>query len=127
MDLGVFPVPWTELGLPEIPRGAGPNCSGLPGTKACTAKDLLAAMNSISPVFPAYTSPSYSNLAYALLGMVVEGATERTFDDVVQENIFDVVGMDSSSFNGPVKSFETTGFVPRGEPTWNLTAGVYER
>lgn len=84
-------------------------------------------MNSISPVFPSYTSPSYSNLAYALLGMVVEAATNSTFEDVVQGNIFDIVEMSSSSFNGPVESFETRGFVPRGEPTWNLTAGIYER
>ena len=127
MDLGIFPAPWTELGLPEIPKGTGPNCSGLPGTEPCTAEDLLAAINSISPVFPSYTSPSYSNLAYALLGMVVEAATNNTFENVVQENIFDVVEMASSSFNGPVESFWTKGFVPRGEPTWNLTAGAYER
>lgn len=127
MDLGVFPAPWAELGLPAIPRGTGPSCSGLPGTEPCTAEDLLNAMDSVPAVFPTFTSPSYSNTAYALLGMVVEAAYNQTFEDVAQTNIFDVAGMDSSSFNGPVKSFSTKGFVPKGEITWNLTTGVYER
>lgn len=128
MDLAIFPVEeWIEKGLPEVAQGTGPTCSGLPNTKACTKEALLQDVNRRNPVFlPQSSSPVYSNLAYALLGMVIESATGETFEDVVQAGIFDVAGMDSTSFSGPVESFEQDGFVPKGESTWNVTLGVFE-
>jgi CubicO group peptidase (beta-lactamase class C family) len=127
MDLAIFPTDqWIEMGLPEVPQGTGPTCSGLPGTKACTKEDLFEDIGRRPPVFLPQTSPSYSNLAYALLGLVIEAATGETFEDVVKANIWDVAGMESTSFNGPVNAFEQDGFVPMGEPTWNVTLGVFE-
>lgn len=128
MDLAVFPVDtWQEMGLPKVAQGTGPTCSGLPGTAPCTKDDLLSNINRRNPVFlPQSSSPVYSNLAYALLGLVIEAATGESFADVVQAGIFDVAGMDSTSFYGPVDSFEEDGFVPKGETTWNATLGVFE-
>jgi CubicO group peptidase (beta-lactamase class C family) len=72
----------------------------------------------------------YSNIAFALLGMVVEAATGQSFADVVQTSIFDEFGMNSSSFGGFVSAFnqssDPAGFVPAGDPTWNGTLGVFE-
>ncbi|KAI9150104.1 Beta-lactamase-like protein [Paramyrothecium foliicola] len=126
-DLAAFPSgPWTDMGLPEVKKGTGPQCSGLGDTETCTSKDLIAHINSRPPVFNTYTSPSYSNIAFALLSMVVESATGGKFEDLVKEGIYDVAGMKSSSFNGPVSSFDKKGFVPQGEVTWNGTLGVFE-
>lgn len=129
-DLGIaaFRSPeWQDRGLPEIPKGEGPTCSGLEGTKACTQKDLIKGLAQQPPVFLPQSSPVYSNVAYALLGMVIESATGKDFEDYVKSEIFDVAGMKSTSFNGPVDAFEKDGFVPvTGDPTWNRTLGVFE-
>lgn len=58
--------------------------------------------------------------------MVVEATTNRTFHDVVQTGIFNVVGMQSSSFDGFPEAFPQRGFIPVGESTWNATLGIYE-
>lgn len=127
MDLSVFPLPWDKVGLPKIPKGDEPQCSGIPGTKrTCTTADLIHDLSKRPPVYRPDSRPVYSNTGYALLGAVIEAATGKTFQDVVRSGVFDVMGMNSSSFNGPVKTFEDKGFVPVGEGTWNATLGVYE-
>jgi CubicO group peptidase (beta-lactamase class C family) len=127
MDLGIFPISlWEKIGFPEIPKGTGPNCSGLPGTVPCTKEDLISEINRREPVYLPYTSPSYSNNGFALLGMVIEAAINKTYTDVIQSGIFNVANMNSSSFNGFVPSFLEKGFVPVGETTWNVTLGVFE-
>ena len=79
-----------------------------------------------APIYLPYTTPVYSNIGYALLGLVVESATNKTFKDVVQSQIFNKLGMKSSAFDGFPKAFPERGFVPLGESTWNYTLGVYE-
>lgn len=126
-DLAIFPnAPWTDMGLPEVVNGTGPSCSGLPGTKPCTADDIIDTINRRSSVYLPYTSPVYSNVGYAVLGMIVEAVTGKTFEDVAESDIFDVAGMNSTSFNGPIQSFSERMFVPMGESTWNATLGVFE-
>ncbi|EHK19384.1 uncharacterized protein TRIVIDRAFT_46594 [Trichoderma virens Gv29-8] len=127
MDLGIFPVSlWQEIGLPAIPDGTGPNCSGLPGTVPCTKQDLINELKQRDPIYLPYTTPSYSNVGFAILGMVIDAAINDTYINAIQHDIFDVMGMNSSSFNGFVDSFPENGFVPVGETTWNATLGVFE-
>ncbi|KAH7327792.1 beta-lactamase/transpeptidase-like protein [Stachybotrys elegans] len=127
MDLGIFQnAPWGEMGLPSI-NGSGPTCSGLPGTRACTADDIIEKINSRPPVYSPYAAgPIYSNIAFALLGMVIEAATGQPFQDVARDNIFNPAGMESTSFFGFDQDSEDSLFVPIGDPTWNITAGVFE-
>lgn len=114
------------MGLPPVAAGTGPSCSGLPGTRPCTGGDLIAALARRPPVYLPYTTPVYSNVGFALLGMVVEATTNRSFADVAKSGIFDAAGMTSSSFDGyPAGSLDRL-FVPPGEPTWNSTLGVFE-
>ncbi|EGX96507.1 beta-lactamase, putative [Cordyceps militaris CM01] len=118
--------PWTEMGLPAVRNGTGPTCSGLPGTKKCTASDIIDTIHRKAPVELPGATPLYSNIGYALLAMVVEAATGKTFDQVAEKEIFKVANMTSTSFNGPVESFSKLGFVPKGESTWNVTLGAFE-
>ncbi|PTB35757.1 uncharacterized protein TrAFT101_010603 [Trichoderma asperellum] len=127
MDMGLFPIQlWQTIGLPVIPQGTGPNCSGLPGSPPCTKGDLVKDLQQREPVYLPYTSPSYSNVGFAILGMVIDAATNKSYIDNIQNDIFDIVNMNSSSFNGFVESFSENGFVPVGETTWNVTLGVFE-
>ncbi len=126
-DLALLPTgPWTKMGLPAVRNGTGPTCSGLPGTKKCTSNDLIDTINRKPLVELPGATPLYSNLAYALLAVVVEAATGKKFDEVAKSGIFDVANMTSTSFNGPVGTFSKTGFVPKGESTWNVTLGIFE-
>lgn len=114
------------MGLPAVRNGTGPTCSGLPGTKKCTASDIIDTIHRKAPVELPGATPLYSNIGYALLAMVVEAATGKTFDQVAEKEIFKVANMTSTSFNGPVESFSKLGFVPKGESTWNVTLGAFE-
>ncbi|KAK5659943.1 hypothetical protein OQA88_13408 [Cercophora sp. LCS_1] len=128
-DLAVFSQgpPWTNMGLPEVAKGTNPTCSGLGGTLPCTTKDIIEDCKRRPPVYLPYTTPVYSNVAYALLGVVVEAATNQTFKEAAKSSIFDVVGMNSTSFDGYPEGFLERGYIPMAnEPTWNNTLGVFE-
>lgn len=114
------------MGLPSLSNSTVPHCSGLPGTRPCTSTDIIDYVNRRQPVYMPGTSPVYSNIGFAILGMVIEAVTGKSFDDVVKSDIFEVAGLGSTSFNGPDESFLEAGFIPFGESTWNVTLGVFE-
>ncbi|SPJ75343.1 uncharacterized protein FTOL_05074 [Fusarium torulosum] len=115
---------WKAFGLPNIPKGKGPNCSGLPGTIACTRKDLLEQVNLRPPVYGPFTNPIYSNVGHALLGLVIEAAEDMPYEDVIKRDILDVVGMKHTYVDKtpPTKDL----FIPSKEPTWNSTLAVFD-
>lgn len=53
-------------------------------------------------VFAPGTTPAYSNYATALAGYIVERVSGQTFDDYIDKNIFDPLGMVHSSFRQPL-------------------------
>lgn len=65
---------------------------------------LEAALKHWVPVriFPAGSTPAYSNYATALAGYVVERVSGQPFDDYVDEHLFAPLGMARSSFRQPL-------------------------
>lgn len=53
-------------------------------------------------VFSPGTTPAYSNYATALAGYIVERVSGETFDDYIDNRIFDPLGMANSSFRQPL-------------------------
>jgi CubicO group peptidase (beta-lactamase class C family) len=53
-------------------------------------------------IFKSGTTPAYSNYATALAGYMVERASGLTFDDYLDQNIFQPLGMANSSFRQPL-------------------------
>lgn len=53
-------------------------------------------------VFAPGTTPAYSNYATALAGYIIERVSGQTFDDYIDKNIFDPLGMAHSSFRQPL-------------------------
>jgi len=53
-------------------------------------------------IFKAGTMPAYSNYATALAGYMLERASGLTFDDYLDQNIFQPLGMANSSFRQPL-------------------------
>jgi CubicO group peptidase (beta-lactamase class C family) len=53
-------------------------------------------------IFKAGTMPAYSNYATALAGYLVERSSGLSFDDYLEHNIFDPLGMQQSTFRQPL-------------------------
>jgi len=53
-------------------------------------------------IFDAGTTPAYSNYATALAGYIVARRSGMSFDDYVEKNIFQPLGMNHSSFRQPL-------------------------
>jgi CubicO group peptidase (beta-lactamase class C family) len=71
-------------------------------------------------IFPAGTTPAYSNYATALAGYMVERASGLSFDDYVEKNIFTPLGMRGASFRQPLPAalapHMSRGYGKAGEP-----------
>jgi CubicO group peptidase (beta-lactamase class C family) len=53
-------------------------------------------------IFPPGTTPAYSNYATALAGYIVERVSGKSFDDYIEQNIFQPLGMNNSTFRQPL-------------------------
>ena len=67
-------------------------------------------------VYPAGSTPSYSNYAVSLAGHVVERASRMDFEDYVARNVFQPLGMSHSTFAQPL----------RGDAAANLSSGYVD-
>jgi D-alanyl-D-alanine carboxypeptidase len=87
-----------------LPREAGPHWS----TREFPTQDEL---RDLMPERQAPFSPEvrwkYSNLAYSIAGMVVEAVSDQSWADYLQANIFDPLGMTSSSVDMAVDGLAT--------------------
>ncbi|KAK3985433.1 beta-lactamase/transpeptidase-like protein [Cladorrhinum sp. PSN332] len=123
LDLAVFPFNFTGTKLPPFDNSTRPNCSGLPGTRLCTEEDLLLQFPRRHPQFAPFTKPLYSSVGISLLALVVEAATNKTLDELMQEKIFKPAGMNSTTLvTGPPQN--SMGFIPDGERLWNISLGI---
>ncbi|CAI7569598.1 unnamed protein product [Penicillium palitans] len=100
----------TEAGLPPHQAINIPCCGN--GSK-CDSSDIIQHLANKTPVVPAGGTPSYSNMAFQLLGYIVEKRTGKPFNEVLQHDIFDVLGMTETSIFAP--NTTTTGIIPVGE------------
>jgi CubicO group peptidase (beta-lactamase class C family) len=77
-----------------LPREAGPHWSDL---EFPTDEEVRALMADRRAPFSPEVRWKYSNLAYTIAGMVVEEVSGMSWADYLQQNIFDPLGMSSSS------------------------------
>jgi CubicO group peptidase (beta-lactamase class C family) len=76
-------------------------------------------------VFDPGTVPAYSNYSYALAAHIVERVSGTQFDDYVDRNVLDRVGMASSSFAQPLPP-ELRDRLSKGYQTDSDPAGPFE-
>ncbi|KAI8658819.1 Beta-lactamase domain-containing protein [Fusarium keratoplasticum] len=120
-DLASFPIDWTKLGLPEAKDVLG--CIGFSGVKACAVPDFWANFGKRSPVYSPWTSPIYSNVAFLILGLVIEEVSGQKFEDFVQEKVLEVAGMTSTTYTKPGDS---VGAISPDDVYWNATLGILD-
>lgn len=94
---------------------------------AAEMKPLGAYLKAHLParIFPAGTTPAYSNYGATLAGYIVQRVSGIPFDDYVERNIFQPLGMDHSSFRQPLPAklapMMSSGYMVASQP-----AGKYE-
>lgn len=53
------------------------------------------------PVFEAWDSPSYSNIAYQLIGYVLEARIGKNYSEIIKDSIFKPLNMTHASVTAP--------------------------
>lgn len=101
----------SAFGFPTLEDAEIPTC-GIPGVnRICTRSELFSYLLKQHPVFPTAHSPSYSNVAYTLLGYAQQAITGTPVGDAITKNIFGPLGMAHSSFQDTPSS---GGVIPGG-------------
>jgi hypothetical protein len=146
-DLAVQNFPWTELGLPILPLQDIPSCGINDNQQPCarsgkyllehgpfisprsssivnvnvTAPEYFSGFIQRHPVFPAYDRALYSNAAYRILAYVIEAITGKSYEEVLQKDIFEPLGLKHSSSVPPLGS--GAGVIPNGDAGWSRPYG----
>jgi CubicO group peptidase (beta-lactamase class C family) len=94
------------------------------GESSVNLRDAVA-VDPPEQVFEAGTVPAYSNYSYALAGYITERVSGTPFDDYVDRNVLDRVGMTSSSFAQPLPP-DLRNRLSKGYPTDSDPAGPFE-
>ncbi|MFY1698067.1 serine hydrolase domain-containing protein [Solwaraspora sp. WMMA2101] len=121
-----FDEPITMRHLLTHTAGFEERIAGLIG-KEGTQVDLRKALVTDPPeqVYRPGTMPAYSNYGNSLAGYIVEQVSGLSFDDYVEENIFDRLGMTSSSFRQPLPA-DLADRVSNGYDNVSSPAGYFE-
>ena len=53
-------------------------------------------------MYAPFTTPAYSNAGYALLAFALENITDKSFQDIVEHDLFAPLNMTSSFYNPPM-------------------------
>ncbi|WPG98240.1 beta-lactamase-like protein [Acrodontium crateriforme] len=94
-----FPDP-TIIGFPPA-KGRLQVCERHGKRVPCTRKQLLDALKAYKPVFAPNQKSTYSNIAFEILGLVIENVSGLSYEEYIQEAIFDEVGMPSATISSP--------------------------
>ncbi|KAK4942842.1 hypothetical protein LTR10_017418 [Elasticomyces elasticus] len=73
------------------------------------------------PVYAPFTTPVYSNVGYALLGLVIENVSGKTYADYLQDNILQPSNMTRTFVGAPLNS--SIGFIPIETNWWGTNLG----
>ncbi len=121
-DLASVPGPWSKLGLPPLNESLLPNCAGVLGLPPCDRAQFFRDFGKRDPVYAPFTTPVYSNVASAILSLVVEAASDGTYEDFVRGQILGPLGMTNTTVHSaPAEAGR--GFIPLGETWWGGSLG----
>jgi hypothetical protein len=73
------------------------------------------------PLFAPNMKSTYSNIAFELLGLVLERITDKTYEQYINDAIFKPLGMSESTLSLPP---DNAGVIPLHPQAWNLDLGI---
>ncbi|MCJ1387510.1 hypothetical protein MMC18_000353 [Xylographa bjoerkii] len=82
---------------------------------------LIGVAKNRTSIFSTNDRSTYSNVAFSLLGLVLEKATGKPYSDVITSFILKPLGMDNSSF---LKPKDSQGIIPFGSFDWAVEEGA---
>ena len=80
---------------------------------SCTREDFFRDLSTRRPVYLPASTPIYSNVGFQLLAFALEEITGRSFNDMVNESVFDVLNMESTTLGTPDST--AAGIIPVNE------------
>ncbi|KAI0977035.1 putative penicillin-binding protein [Xylaria arbuscula] len=130
-DLASQGFPWMEAGLPELPLKDIPHCGSDDNLPPCDRQELLQGIIQRHPVFATWTTPVYSNIAFTILGYVLEAMGSASYSSILQSKILEPLGLIHTSATRPPK--KGSWVVPTGNDSGfhinygdgTPTAGIY--
>ncbi|ETN45937.1 uncharacterized protein HMPREF1541_00119 [Cyphellophora europaea CBS 101466] len=129
-----IPRDWSqgEVGNASHPGLPPPNNPHLPGcfeysnySRPCTTKDLWLDLHRHRPLFSPNLTPSYSNTAFELLGLVVANASGLSYVDYVTTHILDHYFPSPSGATFSVPPDEQAALTPAGAWYWAVDLGIH--
>ncbi|KAI0537084.1 beta-lactamase/transpeptidase-like protein [Xylaria digitata] len=112
------------FGFPTLEKSQIPTCGATGANRTCTRSELFLYLLKQHPPYPTAYSPSYSNIAYTLLGYAQQVITGTPVGTAITNNIMQALGMSDSSFQDIPSS---GGVIPGGDATetgWNEDLGL---
>jgi len=90
----------------------------------CTRKEMVENLATMQPCWPFRTTWCYQNTCYVAVGMLIETLTGQTWEEFVQKEIFEPLGMTRSSFYVDYTEGEANHATPYDRPIPTDTHGT---
>ncbi|KAL2125963.1 hypothetical protein VTI74DRAFT_2077 [Chaetomium olivicolor] len=88
-------------GIPVVNESEQILCGNI-GLRACTREESFAKIKNIRPVSSSYYTPSYSNMAFQLLGYAVEKITGKSFPSLVEKKLLKPLNLHRTFLTKPI-------------------------
>ncbi|KAM0431865.1 hypothetical protein ACHAPT_005117 [Fusarium lateritium] len=112
---------WTKFGFPADDVSRNLNCSGFFGMEPCQESVFWSRFGERPPAYPPFSPNAlYSNIGWALMGMVIEKVSGMSPEDFIEKNIWGPTGMKNTFAEKPDDSL---GFIPFEDLWWNASLG----
>jgi CubicO group peptidase (beta-lactamase class C family) len=72
------------------------------------------------PIFPTFATPSYTDAAYAILGLVIEAVTGKTYDEAVSDSILKPLNLTRTTVRVPSDASGNNVIIDRNYWRWDL-------
>lgn len=111
-DLADMPGDWTSMGFPVLNGNeSSPGCSGMYGLPPCSTEEFFDDFAKHQAVYVPFTTPTYSNLGFDVLGYFLEEATNMTYVDYIEQAILDPLNL-ANTTTGMTLSVIPRAFIP---------------
>ncbi|KAF7191367.1 putative hydrolase M10 [Pseudocercospora fuligena] len=113
------------IGLPPASLQGLPTCDEyVQYERACNRTDFYKRLKQLGPLFAPNQKATYSNVNYELLGLVIENVTGLKYEEYIKKQIFDPLGMTSSTLNKPSDQHAVLPVLKRGLNYWDVEEGI---
>ncbi|KAK3673945.1 hypothetical protein LTR78_006147 [Recurvomyces mirabilis] len=112
----------TKLGLPPVDTKGLPDCYEYNDHKPCNRTQLLEYFLKKQPLFAPNQKSTYSNVAFELLGLVLQNVTGLPYEEYMDLAIFKPLNMSSTTLSKPS---DENAVLPVGGYFWDVDEGIH--